>query len=101
MPRPVPPIQSPEIPEISPQPGGIARVNEAPPTSFESALSELEAIVGRMESGELSLEQSLSAYKRGAQLLQFCQAALKDAQQQVKILEGGLLQDFAGGSEQD
>ena len=54
------------------------------PLSFERALAELEAIVARMESGELTLEQSLGAYKRGAQLLQFCQAALKDAQQDRK-----------------
>jgi len=60
-------------------------------------LAELEAIVARMESGELPLEQSLAAYKRGAQLLQFCQAALQDAQQQVQILEAGLLQEFPIG----
>ena len=60
-------------------------------------MAELEAIVARMESGELPLEQSLAAYKRGAQLLQFCQAALQDAQQQVQILEAGLLQEFPIG----
>ena len=41
---------------------------EGGPT-FESALGELESIVARMEGGQLSLEQSLSAYKRGAELL--------------------------------
>src|SRR4029077_18246089 len=66
-------------------------------TSFEAALAELETIVAQMESGELPLEQSLAAYKRGAQLLQFCQAALQDAQQQVQILEAGLLQEFSPG----
>lgn len=69
------------------------------PDSFESALSELEALVARMESGELTLEQSLSAYKRGATLLQYCQAALNDAQQQVKILEAGVLKDFSSANE--
>jgi len=68
--------------------------SDLPPT-FEAALAELEAIVARMESGELPLEEALAGYKRGAQLLQFCQSALKDAQQQVQILEAGLLQDFA------
>jgi exodeoxyribonuclease VII small subunit len=72
-----------------------------PALSFEAALAELESIVATMESGELSLEQSLAAYRRGAQLLQQCQSALKNAQQQVKILEAGLLQDFAGGNGQD
>ena len=62
--------------------------------TYESALSELENIVTRMEGGQLSLEQSLSAYKRGAELLKFCQAQLADAQQQVKVLEAGTLKNF-------
>jgi exodeoxyribonuclease VII small subunit len=66
------------------------------PVGFEQALAELETIVARMESGELTLEQSLTSYKRGAALLQYCQSALKDAQQQVKMLESGLLRDFPG-----
>lgn len=64
------------------------------PTSFEAALAELEAIVTRMEEGQMPLEESLAAYKRGTELLQYCQARLKDAQQQVRILEAGTLQDF-------
>lgn len=63
--------------------------------SFEAALAELEDLVGRMEGGDLPLAESLAAYKRGAELLAFCQAALKDAQQQVQVLEKGLLQPFA------
>ena len=69
------------------------------PVGFEQALAELETIVARMESGELTLEQSLTSYKRGAALLQYCQSALKDAQQQVKMLESGLLRDFPGVDE--
>ena len=61
------------------------------PTSFESALAELEALVATMESGQLPLKESLAAYQRGAELLAYCQDALKDAQQQVEILEKGLL----------
>jgi exodeoxyribonuclease VII small subunit len=64
--------------------------------TFESALTELENIVTRMEGGQLSLEQSLAGYKRGAELLKFCQAQLMDAQQQVKVLEAGALKNFAG-----
>jgi exodeoxyribonuclease VII small subunit len=67
---------------------------DAVPT-FESALTELEGIVARMEDGQLSLEESLSAYKRGAELLKVCQAQLADAQQQVKMLEAGALRNFA------
>ena len=65
------------------------------PHSFEAALAELEELVGRMETGELPLQQSLAAYKRGAELVAYCQAALKDAQQQVQVMEKGLLQPFA------
>lgn len=72
-----------------------ASSNPAAPESFEVALSELEAIVARMESADLSLEQSLVEYKRGASLLQFCQSALRDAQQQVRVLEAGILKDFS------
>ena len=63
--------------------------------NFESALAELESIVSQMESGQLPLEQSLSAYKRGAELLQFCQKALADVEQQVRILsEANQLQTY-------
>jgi exodeoxyribonuclease VII small subunit len=64
------------------------------PQSFEAALRELEQTVARMESGELTLEQSLASYKRGAALLQYCQSALADAQQQIKLLEDGMLKDL-------
>lgn len=78
----------------------MSETAESPP-SFEAALSELEALVGRMESGELPLQQSLAAYKRGAELLAYCQAALKDAQQQVQVLEKGVLQPFSPDDETD
>ena len=74
--------------------------SEQNPT-FESALGELENIVTRMEGGQLSLEQSLTAYKRGAELLKFCQAQLADAQQQVKVLEAGALKNLAGDDDDD
>ena len=59
--------------------------------SFEKALAELEKIVARMESGELSLEQALSTHNRGLELARFCQHKLEAAQQQVKVLEGEVL----------
>lgn len=65
-----------------------------PPKSFEAALAELEEIVHAMEAGQLPLEQTIAAYKRGAQLLQYCQGALKDAAQQVKLLDAGVLRDL-------
>jgi exodeoxyribonuclease VII small subunit len=67
---------------------------EGVPASFEAALAELEAIVMAMEGGQLPLRESLVAYKRGAELLQYCQSTLKDAEQQVQIYEKGLLKAF-------
>ena len=69
--------------------------------TFESALAELESIVARMEDGQLPLDESLAAYKRGAELLKFCQAQLADAQQQVKVLEAGTLKKLAGDDDND
>jgi exodeoxyribonuclease VII small subunit len=66
----------------------------AQPT-FEQALAELEKLVGRMEAGELSLEQALATHKRGLELARFCQQKLEAAQQQVKILEGDVLKPLA------
>ena len=72
-----------------------------PPQSLEAALAELEKIVSSMEDGELPLERSLASYKRGAELLKYCQAALQDAQQQVKVLEDGILKDFKSDDRDD
>ena len=73
----------------------MSKLSDATPKTFETALAELETIVGMMEAGQLPLADALAAYKRGAELLQYCQAALKDAQQQVQILEKGVLKPFA------
>jgi exodeoxyribonuclease VII small subunit len=70
------------------------------PLDFETALSQLEALVSSMEAGQLSLEESLAAYKRGAELLNYCQSQLQAAQQQVKILEGNGAQDPGRDDEQ-
>jgi exodeoxyribonuclease VII small subunit len=64
------------------------------PASFEAALAELEGIVAAMEGGQLPLKESLIAYKRGAELLQYCQSTLKDAELQVQVYERGLLKAF-------
>lgn len=53
---------------------------------FERSLAELEAIVEKLERGELSLEESLQQFERGVRLTRACQAALKEAEQKVEIL---------------
>jgi len=67
--------------------------------TFESALAELEKIVARMESGELSLEQALATHKRGLELARFCQQQLEAAQQQVKVLEGEVLKPLGSAAD--
>ena len=56
------------------------------PADFESALKELEALVERMEQGELSLEQSLGDFERGVELYRTCREALDAAEQKVRML---------------
>lgn len=53
---------------------------------FERSLAELEAIVDKLEHGELSLDESLKHFERGVQLTRACQSALKEAEQKVEIL---------------
>jgi exodeoxyribonuclease VII small subunit len=61
------------------------------PDTYEAALAELEGLVGRMEGGSLSLEESLAAYRRGAALVAFCQQQLEKVEQQVRVLDGETL----------
>ena len=53
---------------------------------FEAALSELEKLVEKMESGEQSLEEALAAFQRGIALTRTCQQGLKEAEQRVEKL---------------
>ena len=54
--------------------------------AFEKSLKELEALVAKMEQGNLTLEESLQHFERGIQLTRTCQQALKAAEQKVEIL---------------
>ena len=53
---------------------------------LEKSLEELEALVTRLESGDLPLEQALKEFERGVKLTRQCQAALQEAEQKVEIL---------------
>jgi exodeoxyribonuclease VII small subunit len=53
---------------------------------FETAIAELEAIVKKLEEGDLALEQSLLLYERGVQLSRFCHAQLEQAERRIEIL---------------
>ncbi len=69
-------------------------------SGFEATLAELEALVSRMEAGDLPLDQALGHFERGVQLTRECQQQLQQAQQRVQILQqqaGGLvLEAFSG-----
>jgi exodeoxyribonuclease VII small subunit len=60
---------------------------------FETALEELERIVREMEGGQLPLEESIRAYRRGSELLRHCQKQLADAERQIQVFEKGELRD--------
>ncbi len=66
--------------------------------SFEAAMSELSKLVTSMEAGELPLEASVSAYQRGSELVKYCAAQLEKVEQQVKVLEAGMLKPFVDSS---
>ena len=53
---------------------------------FEAAIAELEAIVKRLEEGDMSLEQSLALHERGVQLSRFCHTRLEEAERRIEIL---------------
>ena len=54
--------------------------------NFESAIQELEQIVEQMESGNITLEESLTQFERGIALTRECQQVLSEAEQKVEIL---------------
>lgn len=58
----------------------------APQPDFEKSLAELEALVLKLESGNLSLDQSLDCFKRGVELTRHCQSVLDEAQKTVELL---------------
>ena len=62
--------------------------------SFETSLAELEQIVGKLESGDLPLEESLELFEKGIKLSRECRTRLTNAERRIEILmkdaDGGL-----------
>jgi exodeoxyribonuclease VII small subunit len=81
----------PELSIPAPASSQGAPADAPAPVPFERALDELETIVAQMEDGTLSLDQSLAAYQRGAELVKVCETALERAKEQVRVLDGELL----------
>ncbi len=72
----------------------MARASTPKPVAeltFEQALDELDALVRRMETGELNLDDAIAAYRRGAELARYCQSKLAAAEQEIRQLDGEML----------
>ena len=63
-----------------------AAQDSSPVADFEASMQALEDLVGKMETGEMSLEESLAAYERGVGLYRRCQDALEHAELRVRLL---------------
>jgi exodeoxyribonuclease VII small subunit len=72
----------------------MPKATPALPANYEAALEELEQLIGRIESGQLPLEQMLAGYERGAQLLAFCRSRLEAVENQIKVLDEGTLKPW-------
>jgi exodeoxyribonuclease VII small subunit len=55
--------------------------------TFEDALEELETIASKLESGELTLEQSIQFYEKGVELAKFCRQKLEEAERKIEVLQ--------------
>jgi len=78
----------------SPEPQPAAQT--AMPESYELALQELEQLLAQLESGQLPLDQLLTHYQRGASLLTFCRDRLSAVENQIKVLDDGVLKPWNG-----
>lgn len=76
----------PPTPKASPAPDALTL-----PVRYEDALHELEALVQSMEAGDMPLDELLGAYQRGAGLLEHCRAQLQALEQQIQVLDDGVL----------
>ena len=66
------------------------------PSTYEAALQELEALVSKLDAGQLPLDELLTQYQRGADLLAFCRSKLDAVEQQIQVLEKGEMKPWAG-----
>ena len=65
-----------------------------PPASYEAAIEELEQLVARLESGQTPLDELLAGYQRGAGLLKYCRERLEAVEDQIKVLDDGVLKPW-------
>ncbi|MEO6625447.1 MAG: exodeoxyribonuclease VII small subunit [Burkholderiaceae bacterium] len=70
------------------------RTTSPMPASYEAAMEELERLAGELESGAMPLDAVLGGYRRGAELLQFCRGKLESVEEQIKLLEAGMVKPW-------
>jgi exodeoxyribonuclease VII small subunit len=68
------------------------------PPTYEAALQELEGLLARLDAGQLPLDELLTQYQRGAELLKFCRGRLDAVEQQIQVLENNELKPWTGGA---
>jgi exodeoxyribonuclease VII small subunit len=90
------------MPKTTPRAGAPEEVEAMP---FEAALQRLEAVVDRLEQGDLELEQSLAAFEEGVRLSKRCASQLDQAEQRIEVLmkDGGqwLARPFASDDDEE
>ncbi len=77
-------------------------MNEEDKITFEQAMEKLEAIVEKLEEGDIPLEEAISIYKEGMDLSRICQEKLKNVEEQLTqiITEDGIKEDFSIGEDE-
>ncbi len=68
------------------------------PATYEAALQELEGLLARLDAGQLPLDELLTQYQRGAELLRFCRGRLDAVEQQIQVLENNELKPWTGAA---
>ncbi len=86
------------MPKESSRTPSAASLEQTAPESYEAAVRELEQLVRTMESGDVPLHGLLSGYQRGAWLLQYCREKLQAVEDQIKVLDDGVLKPWKGPS---
>lgn len=64
----------------------MAEENKAKDINYEDAIGELESIVSRLQSGSVSLDDSLKLYVRGVELAEYCDSRIKEIEQKIAVV---------------
>ncbi|MFN3830110.1 MAG: exodeoxyribonuclease VII small subunit [Tepidimonas ignava] len=85
------------MPRPTPTMSAAPPAGEPMPATYEAAVQELEALLARLESGQLPLDELLTAYQRASALLDFCRQRLEAVEQQIRVIDNGQEKPWNGG----